>query len=137
MYLTEGRITEIDIPESIFWAKKFEYPTHQLPFSVSYEMQQIESGMKNVSMHDGEECWDDDVDVQASRNDVTAPAISHNTSIDDWDTSNGCEPSPAPSYEYLEMDVPLDKIVFVDDKAKFLQFANEIRQEVNVSFSFN
>ena len=120
----------MDIPEAVFWAKRFEYPNDQLPFCVTYEMERMESGMKDVSIHDEDECWDNDVTpVQAPRNDVTP--VTLNKSGEDWDSSNGDDSgSPARCSEYLEMDVPLDQIVFVDDRAKFVQFNEEIRKEV-------
>jgi hypothetical protein len=131
-YLTEGRVTDVDISEAVFWAKKFEYPNTQLPFCVAYEIQQIESRIGGVSMHDDEECWDDDIGSATSHNNVTTLS---NKSSDDWDSS--FDERSAPSRDYLEMDCTLDEIVFVDDKAKFLQFSEEIGQEVKaLNFSF-
>jgi hypothetical protein len=131
-WLTDGRVTETDIPEAAYWAKKFQFPVDQLPFIVAEELRRIESGIDNLSLDTSlnadEEFWDDDPPAPRHQQTLVGVNVSAgaSSSCEDW----GPEvllPQPMSS-EFLVLDA--DTVIFVDDTSKFDQFVIEIKTQV-------
>ena len=121
-YLTEGRVTGIDIPEAIFWSKKFEIPRSELPFLVTQELEKIESG---ISIKEDDDFWDTEESSLPTSRFADLSVAGAPAAADDWFSKNDFK-----SDEYLELDIPVEKIEIIDSKKKFLDFSKEIRLEV-------
>ena len=134
-YLTEGRVTEIDIPEAIYWSRQFvTIPRLELPYLVTQELERIESSDRSLSNLQVEEDWDaEEASLPAQRlADSNVAAESFPADENYWFSAQ-----EANSDEYLELDIPFEKIEIVDTKSMFQNFMQEIRLEVSPALFFN
>jgi hypothetical protein len=132
--LFEGRVTEIDIPEAIYWSRKFvTIPRSELPYLVTQELERIESSDRSLSNLQVEEDWDaEEASLPAQRlADSNVAAESFPADENNWFSAQ-----KANSDEYLELDIPFEKIEIVDTKSIFQKFMQEIRLEVSPAVFF-
>ena len=134
-FLTEDRVTSMDLDEAIYWYERLNYPRAKLPYIVQDELTHRESGRNNrQAVPDDDEDWDA---VDGSKPDIRstfgaappAPAAGGSS----WAPEDvGWGSGPQKADQYLKLDVGLDRVVFVDTKEKFEVAKNEIRDEVRL-----
>ncbi len=139
-FLTEGRVTETDIPEAAYWAGKFKIPVAELPYVVAEELKRIESGIEdltlNTKQNEEEEFWDDDSPAPRPQRSPQVGNVSAGASsrIDDWGPEVLTFVSQE-SPEFLSLDIA--SIIFIDDKSKFDNFMIQIKNQVYFLYTFN
>ena len=123
--------------EAIYWVERLKFPRARLPHIVQDELTYRESGRQALPVDDYED-WDADgsndavspmpATLQTVRSAPPTPAAASSWAPEE--TGWSCD--PVKPVKFLELQLDLEKIVFVDSKEKFEACKKEIREEVRL-----